>query len=337
MAAKKHKKNTVPASSETEKKEILEKEEVSGKEETEEAEEASEEVSEETEAETEPEEAESEEAEAEKSEEDDDAEDASETEEEEDEEDEEEEDDEETDSEPKAKKDRIPVIMIALIYAVIIGVALYFILPSVFAPSFGYTLDEYNARLEQSEISAKLKSSYTTVVPAFKLVDKNSIKEIWSIKEVDAEEQKRLDARFKPFVKTYAATEELENILVEANTRINDGKLTRLCMYCTYDDSHMTMMMVHFGALPGNFFPDMTFNDAVSLIMNSAMEANKEGLYTVKDDIAYRLSADNVGGKLYIKIEVLPAKALKPSQIKTVITGTSEASEATEAAATSAT
>ena len=328
MAAKKHKKNAVPASSESKKEEILNKEEASEKEETEEAEEVSEEVSEESEAETEPEEAESEE--------DEDSEEASESDEEEEDDDEEEE--EESDSEPKAKKDRVPAIMVALIYAVIIGVALYFILPSVFAPSFGYTLDEYNTRLDQSEISNKLKASYTTVVPAFKLVDKNSIKEIWSIKgEVDAEEQKKLDARFKPFVKTYAATEELENILVEANTRINDGKLTRLCMYCTYDDSHMTMMMVHFGALLGNFFPGMSFNDAVSLIMNSAMEANKEGLYTVKDDIAFKLAADNVGGKLYIKIEVLPAKALKPSQIKTVITGTAGETQATEAAATSAT
>ena len=333
MAAKKHKKNAVPASSESKKEEILKKEEASEKEETEEV---SEEVSEESEAETEPEEAESEEAETEKAEEDEDSEEASESDEEEEDDDEEEE--EESDSEPKAKKDRVPAIMVALIYAVIIGVALYFILPSVFAPSFGYTLDEYNTRLETSEISKKMMSQYTTVVPAFKLVDRNSIKEIWSIKgEVDAEEQKKLDARFKPFVKTYAATEELENILVEANTRINDGKLTRLCMYCTYDDSHMTMMMVHFGALLGNFFPGMSFNDAVSLIMNSAMEANKEGLYTVKDDIAFKLAADNVGGKLYIKIEVLPAKALKPSQIKTVITGTAGETQATEAAATSAT
>ena len=332
MAAKKHKKNAVSASSESKKEEILKKEEASEKEETEEV---SEEASEESEAETEPEEAESEEAETEKAEEDEDSEEASGSDEEEDDDEEEE---EESDSEPKAKKDRVPAIMVALIYAVIIGVALYFILPSVFAPSFGYTLDEYNTRLDQSEISNKLKASYTTVVPAFKLVDKNSIKEIWSIKgEVDAEEQKKLDARFKPFVKTYAATEELENILVEANTRINDGKLTRLCMYCTYDDSHMTMMMVHFGALLGNFFPGMSFNDAVSLIMNSAMEANKEGLYTVKDDIAFKLAADNVGGKLYIKIEVLPAKALKPSQIKTVITGTAGETQATEAAATSAT
>ena len=335
MAAKKHKIDAVPVSSKSEKEEKPEKKEVSVKEETEEAAEASEETSEETAEENvsdeEPEKAEKADAEE------DDAESEDVGSEDEDDEDEDEEDEEEeSDSEPKAKKDHVPAIMAALIFAVIIGVALYYILPSVFAPSFGYTLDEYNARLETSEISKRMMTQYTTVVPAFKLVDKNSIKEIWSIKgEIDAEEQKKLDARFMPFVKTYAATEELENILVEANTRINDGKLTRLCMYCTYDDKHMTMMMVHFGALLGNFFPDMTFNDAVSLIMNSAMEANKEGLYTVKGDIAYKLAADNVGGKLYIKIEVLPAKALKPSQIKTVIQDAPQ-ENAAETSATSA-
>ncbi len=239
-------------------------------------------------------------------------------------------------SEPKAKKDRVPYVMIALIYAIILGMALYFILPAVFAPSFGYTLDEYNTRLQNSDISNRMKASYTTIVPQFKIVDKNSIKEIWSIKgEIAPEEQAKLDARFKPFVKTLAATEELENILVEANTRVSDGKLTRLCMYCTYDDSHMSMMMVHFGALLGNFFPGMTFADAVSLIMNSAMVANTDGLYTVKGDIAYRLCADNVGGKTYIKIEVLPAKALKPSQILATQPEAPAASETTAASSAS--
>ena len=106
-------------------------------------------------------------------------------------------------------------------------------------------------------------------------------------------------------------------------------------MYCTYDDKHMTMMMVHFGALLGNFFPEMSFNDAVSLIMNSARDANQEGLYTVKGDIAFKLAADNVGGKLYIKIEVLPAKALKPSQIKTVIHDVNESVATTPATSAS--
>jgi hypothetical protein len=324
MAAKKHKIDAVSASSKPEKEENLEKEEVSVKEETKEAEESSEEASEEAAEKTK----EADKADAEEED--------SESEDEGSEEEEDEEDEEESETEPKAKKDRVPAIMVALIYAVIVAVALYYILPSVFAPSFGYTLDEYNTRLEASEISKKMMAQYTTVVPAFKLVDKNSIKEIWSIKgEIEPEEQKKLDARFKPFVKTYAATEELENILVEANTRINDGKLTRLCMYCTYDDKHMTMMMVHFGALLGNFFPEMSFNDAVSLIMNSARDANQEGLYTVKGDIAFKLAADNVGGKLYIKIEVLPAKALKPSQIKTVIHDVNESVATTPATSAS--
>ncbi len=329
MAAKKHKIDAVSASSKPEKEENLEKEEVSVKEETEEAEESSEEASEEAAEDVSEEETkEADKADAEEED--------SESEDEGSEEDEDEDDEEETETEPKAKKDRIPAIMVALIYAVIVAVALYYILPSVFAPSFGYTLDEYNTRLEASEISKKMMAQYTTVVPAFKLVDKNSIKEIWSIKgEIEPEEQKKLDARFKPFVKTYVATEELENILVEANTRTNDGKLTRLCMYCTYDDKHMTMMMVHFGALLGNFFPDMSFNDAVSLIMNSARDANQEGLYTVKGDIAFKLAADNVGGKLYIKIEVLPAKALKPSQIKTVIHDVNESVATTPATSAS--
>ena len=325
MAAKKHKIDAVSASSKPEKEENLEKEEVSVKEETEEAEESSEEASEEAAEDVSEEETkEADKADAEEED--------SESEVEGSEEDEDEDDEEESETEPKAKKDRVPAIMVALIYAVIVAVALYYILPSVFAPSFGYTLDEYNTRLEASEISKKMMAQYTTVVPAFK----HSIKEIWSIKgEIEPEEQKKLDARFKPFVKTYVATEELENILVEANTRTNDGKLTRLCMYCTYDDKHMTMMMVHFGALLGNFFPDMSFNDAVSLIMNSARDANQEGLYTVKGDIAFKLAADNVGGKLYIKIEVLPAKALKPSQIKTVIHDVNESVATTPATSAS--
>ena len=248
-----------------------------------------------------------------------------------------EDEDEESDSKPVAKKDPIPAVMAVVIVAIIVAAVLYYVLPKVLVPSFGYTLEEFNARLEESEISKKMQAQYTTLTPQFKAVDKESIKEIWSIKgEIDAAEQKRIEARFKPFVKTLAATEELEHILVEANTRVNDGQLTRMCIYCTYDDQHMTMMMVHFGAILGNFMPDLTFNEVVSLIMASANEANTEGLFYVRGDIAFKLAMENIGGQLYIKLEIVPAKSLKPEKIKTTIpASTTAASETT--AATSAT
>ena len=217
----------------------------------------------------------------------------------------------------KAKKDPVPAVMIVLIYAVIISAVLYYVLPFAFAPSFGYTLDQFNDSLEQLDISKRLQAQYTTLVPRFKHVDKNSIKEIWGIKgEVSPEDQKRLEARFKPFVNTYAATEELEHILVEANTRVTDGQLTRMCIYCTYDNQHLSMMMVHFGAVLANFFPGMTFNEAVSRIMEFPFESNSSARYVVQGDIAQRICAENIGGQqTYIKLEVVPAKAVKPDQI----------------------
>ena len=241
---------------------------------------------------------------------------------------------EESEPQPAAKKDPVPAVMAVVIVAIILAAILYYVLPKVLVPSFGYTLDEFNTRLDESEISKKMQAQYTTLTPQFKAVDKESIKEIWSIKgEIDAAEQKRLEARFKPFVKTLAATEELENVLVEANTRMNDGQLTRMCIYCTYDDQHMTMMMVHFGAILGNFMPDLTFNEVVSLIMASANEANTEGLFYVRGDIAYKLALENIGGKLYIKLEIVPAKSLKSEQIKrTIPVETTAASETTAAA-----
>ena len=232
----------------------------------------------------------------------------------------EEDEDEEEESKPKAKKDPVPAIMIVLIYAIIIGAILFYVIPTVMVPSFGYTLDEFNTRLQNTDISQRMNAQYTTLVPQFKLVDKNSIKEIWSIRnEVAPEEQKKIEARFKPFVKTYAATEELEHILVEANTRANDGQLTRMCVYCTFDNEHVSMMMVHFGAVMAAF-TDLPFNDATQMLMKTAMEENKTGLYTIRGDIAYKLSYDNISGQqTYIKLEVLPAKAVKADRIKSTI------------------
>ncbi|MBO4680687.1 MAG: hypothetical protein J5623_02160 [Clostridiales bacterium] len=250
---------------------------------------------------------------------------------------EEEDEDEESEEKPVAKKDPIPAIMAVVIVAIIMAAVLYYVLPKVLVPSFGYTLEEFNTRLDESDISKKMQAQYTTLTPQFKAVDKESIKEIWSIKgEIDEAEQKRLDARFKPFVKTLVATEELENVLVEANTRKSDGQLTRMCVYCTYDDQHMTMMMVHFGAILGNFMPDLTFTNCVSLLMSSSNEANLEGLFYVRGDIAFKLAMENIGGKLYIKLEIVPAKSLKAEQIKSTFpVETTAASETT--AATSAT
>ena len=250
---------------------------------------------------------------------------------------EEEDSDEESEEKPVAKKDPIPAIMAVVIVAIIMAAVLYYVLPKVLVPSFGYTLEEFNTRLDESDISKKMQAQYTTLTPQFKAVDKESIKEIWSIKgEIDEAEQKRLNARFKPFVKTLVATEELENVLVEANTRKSDGQLTRMCVYCTYDDQHMTMMMVHFGAILGNFMPDLTFTNCVSLLMSSSNEANLEGLFYVRGDIAFKLAMENIGGKLYIKLEIVPAKSLKAEQIKRTIpvetAAVSETATATSAA-----
>lgn len=317
-------------------------EEVKAAEAAEAAEETAETVSEDIESE-EKKESEKEEAKEESTEETVDAEASEDSEEEKDEEDsdeeseDEEDEDEESDSKPAAKKDPIPAVMAVVIVAIIIAAVLYYVLPKVLVPSFGYTLEEFNARLEVSEISKKMQAQYTTLTPQFKAVDKESIKEIWSIKgEIDAAEQKRIEARFKPFVKTLAATEELEHILVEANTRVNDGQLTRMCIYCTYDDKHMTMMMVHFGAILGNFMPDLTFNEVVSLIMASANEANTEGLFYVRGDIAFKLAMENIGGQLYIKLEIVPAKSLKPEKIKSTIPASTTAASETTAATSAA-
>lgn len=244
---------------------------------------------------------------------------------------------EEKKSESKAKKDPVPAIMIVLIYAIIIAAVLFYVIPTVMVPSFGFTLGDFNTKLEKTDISQRMHSQYTTLTPQFKLVDKNSIKEIWSLKgEIMPEEQKKLDARFKPFVKTYAATEELEHILVEANTRVNDGQLTRMCIYCTFDNQHVSMMLVHFGAVMSTF-TDMPFNDAARMLMSTAMEENKSGLYTVRGDIAFKLSYDNVGGQqTYIKLEVLPAKAVSADRIKTTIPVEAAPSESAAPSATSA-
>lgn len=249
----------------------------------------------------------------------------------------EEEEAEEKKSKPKGKKDPVPAIMIVLIYAIIIAAVLFYVIPTVMVPSFGYTLADFNTKLEKTDISKRMNAQYTTLTPQFKLVDKNSIKEIWSLKgEIMPEEQKKLDARFKPFVKTYAATEELEHILVEANTRVNDGQLTRMCIYCTFDNQHVSMMLVHFGAVMSTF-TDMPFNDAARMLMSTAMEENKSGLYTVRGDIAFKLSYDNVGGQqTYIKMEVLPAKAVSADRIKTTIPVEAAPSESAAPAATSA-
>lgn len=247
----------------------------------------------------------------------------------------EDEEEEESDSTPKSKKDRVPAIMIALIYLVIVAVALYYILPPVFAPSFGYTLEEFNAKLSESDIEKTMNRNHNSLIPvAYKSVDKNSIKEIWGIKgEIAPEEQKKIDARFNPFVKTYAATEELGDILVEANTRKNDGQLTRMCIYCVYSNENMSKMLTHFGAVLQNFFDDVTINEAIMMVLAT----NSENLYTVRNGIAYKVSLDNVGGKqTYIKLEVLPAKALKSDQIlpseKTAASAASETTAATPAA-----
>ena len=97
------------------------------------------------------------------------------------------------------------------------------------------------------------------------------------------------------------------------------------------------MMLVHFGAVLATF-TEQPFNDAVTMLMNTATEENKSGMYTIRGDIAFKISYENVGGQqTYLKLEVVPAKSVKADRIKATIpvetTAPSEASAASSTAA----
>lgn len=232
----------------------------------------------------------------------------------------------------KCKKDPMIPTCIALVFVAIIVASIYFILPNAITPSLGMTLDEFNARFNDTEVVHSLLSSGLDFrygnVP---YVDPSAEPGILGEQATVTGNPSYVDFFAGPSKSTI-------NSGIEGATRKNDGELAYVRLYVEYGEDFNPVWMLLSSTFQA-LYPELNMTQAMDLALAKLGEYNGDTKFYVKGDYGFRIVPVKKGEVTYIVIDVVPKKILNDADIREYIADTSApatvASESVDTAATS--
>ena len=231
----------------------------------------------------------------------------------------------------KCKKDPMIPTCIALVFVAIIVAAIYFIVPNAITPSMGITLEEFNARFNDTEVVHSLLGSgldfrYGNVPYVDPAVEPGILGD-----------QATLTGN-PSYVDFFSGpSKSTINSGIEGATRKNDGELAYVRLYVEYGEDINPVWMLLSSTFQ-TLYPELNMTQAMDLALLKLGEYNGDTRYYVKGDYGFRIVPVKKGEIAYIVVDVVPAKILDAAQIRENLdAGTVAVTEsAADTAATSA-
>lgn len=220
----------------------------------------------------------------------------------------------------KCKKDPMIPTCIALVFVAIIVASIYFILPNAITPSLGMTLDEFNARFNDTEVVHSLLSSGLDFrygnVP---YVDPAAEPGILGEQATVTGNPSYVDFFAGPSKSTI-------NSGIEGATRKNDGELAYVRLYVEYGEDFNPVWMLLSSTFQA-LYPEMNMTQAMDLALMKLGEYNGDTKFYVKGEYGFRIVPIKKGEITYIVVDVVPKKLLTDADIREYIadTGAAEA------------
>lgn len=216
----------------------------------------------------------------------------------------------------KCKKDPLIPVSLLLAFVMIIVAVIYFLLPSVKAPTMNMTLEEFENGFNQCDTTMYFfESGFDISIKKIDYIDRSANPGI-----LGETETLFYDSRYVDYFTGHASV--LYDAGLEGATRKTDGQLTHVRVYIAYDEGSQdewVRVWMFFASTLQALYPDMTEFDAKYLALNEMSDYAGDGMYVKMGDIAFRWIAvkPGVGGHEsgYIVIEAVPAKILSDAQI----------------------
>ena len=231
----------------------------------------------------------------------------------------------------KCKKDPMIPTCIALVFVAIIVAAIYFIVPNAITPSMGITLEEFNARFNDTEVVHSLLGSgldfrYGNVPYVDPAVEPGILGDQATV----TGNPSYVDFFSGPSKSTI-------NSGIEGATRKTDGELSYVRLYVEYGEDINPVWMLLSSTFQ-TLYPELNMTQAMDLALLKLGEYNGDTRYYVKGDYGFRIVPVKKGEIAYIVVDVVPAKILDAAQIRENLdAGTVAVTEsAADTAATSA-
>ncbi|MCQ2516814.1 MAG: hypothetical protein MJ094_08130 [Saccharofermentans sp.] len=199
----------------------------------------------------------------------------------------------------KCKKDPIiPTCILALVL-VLVGAFVYFIVPMLGTQTLGFTLDQFRAQYASTEIYIQNLSSYNFGIPQV------AYQQMPSVALTAAQEGQ--ESKLLYFTASIPNTATSFGTALQGSVTKDDNKVTAMRVVVEYsnDPNYVNFIKLYLASYFQAIFPDLTTEQASQLANDCITNINSEN-YTIRNNIAYRLSIVNEGVP-YVAFDVLPA------------------------------
>ena len=203
----------------------------------------------------------------------------------------------------KCKKDPVIPVSILLLVIAVVGVILYVVVPMFSIKTLGVTVEDYRVRYISTNIYNSTLAPYGFTIPEVTYQEEQRIA-LTAAGESTSTNQDKLLFFYAPIPNTGTSFATA----IQGSVRKTDNKITALRVMAEYSDdpNYFNFLILYFGSYLQAFIPGVSDQDIQTLVTD-AVNNISTGEFTVRQDIAFRVSVVKTDEVSYIAFDIMPS------------------------------
>lgn len=203
----------------------------------------------------------------------------------------------------KCKKDPVIPACILLLFIAIVGVVLYIVIPMFSVKTLGVTVEDYRVRYISTSIYNSALAPYGFTIPEVAYQEEQRVA-LTAAGESNNNNQDKLLFFYAPISNTGTTFATA----IQGSVRKSDNKITALRVLVEYSDdpNYFNFLILYYGSYLQAFIPTVSDQDIQALVAD-AVNNISTGEFTVRQDIAFRVSVERTDTISYIAFDIMPS------------------------------
>ncbi len=203
----------------------------------------------------------------------------------------------------KCKKDPVIPACILLLIIAVIGFGLYILVPMFSIKTLGVTVEDYRVRYISTNIYNTTLAPYGFTIPEVTYQEEQRVA-LTASGESSNSNQDKLLFFYAPITNTGTSFATA----IQGSVRKTDNKITALRVMAEYSDdpNYFNFLVLYFGSYLQAFIPGVSDQDIQALVTD-AVQNISTGDFTVRQDIAFRVSIVRTDSVNYVAFDIMPS------------------------------
>ncbi|MBR4494957.1 MAG: hypothetical protein IKP14_09640 [Clostridiales bacterium] len=203
----------------------------------------------------------------------------------------------------KCKKDPVIPACILLIIIAAIGFGIYILVPMFSIKTLGVTVEDYRVRYISTSIYNAALAPYGFTIPEVTYQEEQNVA-LTAVGENSSSNQDKLLFFSAPIANTGTSFATA----IQGSVRKTDNKITALRVIAEYsnDPNYFNFLVLYFGSYLQAFIPGVSDQDIQALVTD-AVNNISTGEFTIRQDIAFRVSIVTTDTVNYVAFDIMPS------------------------------